>query len=305
MRLLLIFLFLAQTLAAETGIPSGTRFIRCLPLHKNTLEKFSIVHSCRDTKLKRRVIVKYVPKDKMLHELAIFSFTHSLDRAISLLDVVHDIDKDNDKDNHKIYAVIELGEGGDLFGYLEQSYKRKKYNGRLVFREAMRALLELHDHHIAHLDVKLENYILVRNPKAAGFLLKIGDFDSSELIFSDGHPSMKKTGTPRNMAPEVYGVNQSLKAEDPYGYDPFKADVYSAGIMLFHLLTNFSFYKVPSEKDDRFRLLKKLGVRAGIKAYGVEAIFNEGAISLLERMLDMNPDLRPTVREVLEDPWLQ
>jgi len=80
------------------------------------------------------------------------------------------------------------------------------------------ALEYLHDKGIAHLDLKLENLMLGHH-----FQLKIIDFD---LGWKDGDDLVTTKGTKYYRAPEI--IKQECK-------DPKKADIYSAGIILFVL----------------------------------------------------------------------
>lgn len=300
-RLILLFFMSSSLSAAELG----PRFINCVPPSKDKAEAQKLasrkIWLCNDTYLPayvtdNRVIVKYLPKDK-LGELNILEKTRHLSRAIKLLDKV--------KVGGEIYAVLEYGHGGDVHGLIERAAKRNSpvRNARIVFREAMNALFEFHQNHFAHLDVKAENFILVRRLGYYGYIVKIADFDTSEYLPPKTTPTMSIVGTYRSMAPEIYNANLWAKIEQRSAlYNPFKADIWSAGIMLFQLLTKGSLYKIPSNVDNHYRLLRRFGIRSLINAYKLPV--EDGAIKLLERMLNQKPEKRPSIEEVLKDPWL-
>jgi len=69
---------------------------------------------------------------------------------------------------------------------------------------------------VANLDLKPDNILFDEN-----WTLRICDFDHA---FTVGDPAITSKGTPNFRAPEL--VNKSTK-------DPYAADIYSAGILLY------------------------------------------------------------------------
>lgn len=84
------------------------------------------------------------------------------------------------------------------------------------------AIKEIHSKDIAHLDIKPHNVLI-----DAYYRLKLSDFGSGVIMRKDKHCE-KFVGTVHYMAPEIYN-RQS--------FDPFAADMWSFGILLYYLAT--------------------------------------------------------------------
>jgi serine/threonine-protein kinase PpkA len=120
------------------------------------------------------------------------------------------------------YLVMEFFEGGDLNKRLAGKALQPEVSLRL-FRELMLALGDIHEKGILHRDLKPQN-LMFRNDGS----LAIVDFGIAKHIDAadlTGHGEI--LGTPRYMSPEqVQG-----KALD------LRTDIYSAGVLLFQMLT--------------------------------------------------------------------
>ena len=123
------------------------------------------------------------------------------------------------------FIVTELAPYGDFSKLLlsEQLPKDEKLV-RTFFHHLIEALEYLHSNGCAHTDVKLENLLL-----AEDFTLKLADFDTAISLTEGTIPSVG-TGTRNFRAPEV----KARKCKSPKA-----ADVFSAAIVLFTLLTGY------------------------------------------------------------------
>lgn len=109
--------------------------------------------------------------------------------------------------NSKIFIVMELVEGGELFEMLNRDGKMSEARARYYFNQLVEALLYCHAMNVCHRDLKPENILL---DKAGN--IKISDFglaslyvgDSSEEGSQSRHDLLQTTcGTPNYIAPEV------------------------------------------------------------------------------------------------------
>jgi len=119
------------------------------------------------------------------------------------------------------YIIMDYAKNGDLFDALMTS--KIPFDDRLIrtyFHQIISGLEMIHSREAAHLDLKLENFLLDEN-----YNLRITDFDLSYM------PEDKKVtgrGTVNYRPPEM--IEGSCK-------DPQAADIYSLGISLFLLKT--------------------------------------------------------------------
>ncbi|XP_056175612.1 CBL-interacting serine/threonine-protein kinase 23 isoform X1 [Syzygium oleosum] len=185
----------------------------------------------------------------------------------------------------KIYIVLELVTGGELFDKIASRGRLKEDEARKYFQQLINAVDYCHSRGVFHRDLKPENLLL----DASG-TLKVSDFGLSALpqqVRDDGllHTTC---GTPNYVAPEV--INNK-------GYDGAKADLWSCGVILFVLMAGF----LPFEESNLMALYKKI-----FKAdFTCPSWFSSSAKKLIKRILDPNPLTRITIAEVIENDWFK
>ena len=137
--------------------------------------------------------------------------------------------------------VMEYCQQGELFSLLQKAYlKPEDYN--CFFKQLLRGVAYLHNHGIAHRDIKLENLLMTDE----GYI-KITDFGVSE-VFCGEHPGHRESGGEcgKNMK-ECRRCKPGICGSLPYiapevlskqgDYDPRTLDVWSCAIVyltLFH-----------------------------------------------------------------------
>mmetsp|Transcript_549 Transcript_549/g.609 ORF Transcript_549/g.609 Transcript_549/m.609 type:complete len:265 (+) Transcript_549:555-1349(+) len=136
-----------------------------------------------------------------------------------------------------------------------------------------------------HRDLKPENCLLNRDkdPK-----LTIIDFGTAST-FQKGHRYKEKFGTPYYIAPEVLKQN----------YD-YKCDIWSAGVILFILLSGYPPFNASSDE--------KIVEKVAEGKYSMEedewSLISEEAKDLVRKMLTMNPRERISAQDALKHPWI-
>lgn len=128
-------------------------------------------------------------------------------------------------DSQYYYLILELAEIGELFDSIEPDLGFQELIAHFYFRQLLNALDYIHNtHSIVHRDLKPENLLLDKFGN-----LKIADFGTATLFKKSGENRMltSKCGTTMYMAPEVFSGP----------YDGLKAELWSAGIVLFVMLT--------------------------------------------------------------------
>ena len=180
------------------------------------------------------------------------------------------------------YLIMEYVEAGDLFEYINQNGKLKEDLAMFIFRQMMSALQYCHSMNICHRDLKPEN-ILLKNDGT----IKIADFGMAALAQGPGHQLRTSCGSPHYACPEL------LKAR-PYRGD--KADIWSMGVILFAMLGA----RLPFDEEDMNIMLSK--AKKGI--YQMPLFFSDDAKDLVHRILQTNPDVRISMKEMWKHPLI-
>eukprot|EP01017_Pseudomicrothorax_dubius_P029922 TRINITY_DN3676_c0_g3_i3.p1 TRINITY_DN3676_c0_g3~~TRINITY_DN3676_c0_g3_i3.p1 ORF type:complete len:377 (+),score=108.13 TRINITY_DN3676_c0_g3_i3:596-1726(+) len=190
-------------------------------------------------------------------------------------------------DNH-INLVLELLRGGELFDkIIEKGFYTDK-DAKALMRKMLEALAYMHERGIMHRDIKPENLILSSHDNDVD--IKIADFGLATFVDIEDQ-LYKRCGTPGYVAPEVL-------ADLPYQQ---KVDVYSAGVILYILLTGCSpFY---GESYNTILIKNKKGE----VSYDFESFDHKPtpqAISLLRAMLEKDPKKRISAEDALRHEWM-
>ncbi|XP_075512018.1 CBL-interacting serine/threonine-protein kinase 3-like isoform X1 [Primulina tabacum] len=185
----------------------------------------------------------------------------------------------------KIFIIMEFVTGGELFDKIATHGKMQEDEARRYFQQLIDAVDYCHSRGVFHRDLKPENLLL----DTAGNL-KVSDFGLSALsqqIRDDGllHTTC---GTPNYVAPEVLNDR---------GYDGATADLWSCGVILFVLLAGY----LPFNDSN----LSKLYSKISSANFTCPPRFSSGAIKLITRILEPNPEKRITISEILEDKWFK
>uniref|UniRef100_A0A8C1MX39 SNF-related serine/threonine-protein kinase n=1 Tax=Cyprinus carpio TaxID=7962 RepID=A0A8C1MX39_CYPCA len=123
----------------------------------------------------------------------------------------------------KLYLILELGDGGDMFDYImkhEEGLKEelaKKY-----FAQIVHAISYCHRLHVVHRDLKPENVVFFEKQG----LVKLTDFGFSNK-FQPGKKLTTSCGSLAYSAPEI------LLGDE---YDAPAVDIWSLGVILFMLV---------------------------------------------------------------------
>lgn len=145
---------------------------------------------------------------------------------------------------------------------------------------------------MANRDLKLENLLLSSIPSSRPdasprAMVKICDFGYSKHEFNSSAHS--RVGTPIYMSPEIILGGTS--------YNIFKADIWSAGVVLYVLLSGrYPFDR--ESKDYTMRVVQgrwvpfdpKLGLSSEVQ-------------NLVGAMLRPNPETRPALTDIMTHPW--
>ncbi|KAK9845086.1 hypothetical protein WJX74_010435 [Apatococcus lobatus] len=223
-------------------------------------------------------------------ELVRASMVGQIKREISIMRVLHHpniVDlKEIMASRDKLYVVMELVPGGELFDQVIANGPFKEAKGRRVFQQLLDGLDYCHQQGIFHRDLKPENVLLAKDGS-----VKLSDFGLGALPASlqSGDGLLRTVcGTPNYVAPEVLQRR---------GYAGAPADLWSLGVVLFAVSAGC----LPFEEASLADLYRKIS-RA---EYRCPSWFSQELQDLLSHLLQPDPAQRWTVQQLRQHPWVQ
>jgi len=186
------------------------------------------VYLAHDLKLKRRVALKFLPRDLIIDDTAKRRFVREAEAAALLnhpnIITIHDIDAYQGR----IFIVMEHVDGETLRQRMATLFKALNERDRIretviLAIQICRGLAKAHQADIIHRDVKPENIVINRDN-----LVKIMDFGLAKLTgVSRITRDASTLGTARYMSPE------QIKGE-PIDR---RSDIWSFGVVLYEMIT--------------------------------------------------------------------
>jgi calcium-dependent protein kinase len=198
------------------------------------------------------------------------------------------------EDEHKINLIMEECTGGELFDdivtHIEDEKMYSEKEACLIFKQLMGAIAYCHSQGIAHRDLKPENILFLN--KSDDSPIKVIDFGLSKIFgdyFNKNNNKMNtKVGTAYYVSPEVLeGI-----------YDE-KCDIWSAGVILYILLSGVPPFNGPNDNEIYKKICKK---KFHFPDKHWSNISND-AKDLITKML-CDPMDRLTAQEVLQHIWV-
>ncbi|KAI3464780.1 hypothetical protein Pfo_021443 [Paulownia fortunei] len=191
------------------------------------------------------------------------------------------------EDKKNLHLVMELCCGGELFDRISAKGSYSEKEAARIGRQIVNVVHVCHFMGVMHRDLKPENFLMVSRDENSP--LKATDFGLSVFI-EPGIIYKDIVGSAYYVAPEVLQRN--------YGKE---IDVWSAGVILYILLSGFPPFWAESEKGIFEEILAG---HVDLQTSPWPSISN-GAKDLIKRMLTMDPKKRITAAEALEHPWLK
>ena len=180
------------------------------------------------------------------------------------------------------YNMVEELCDGDLYTEL-----MKRPNG-FSTEEVRRIMIQLNDafaqmqkHKIVHRDLKVQN-VFIKYTKRPEFDVKLGDYGFSKELSDD--ITATKLGTPITMAPEIL-MNRAYTS---------KADLWSIGIIIYHLL----FKDLPFKGRNEVMILQNI-LHNNIPRNPTDQLLND----LIHRLLVVDPRERITWKDYFAHPF--
>ena len=187
------------------------------------------------------------------------------------------------EDENSINLILEYAKNGNLYELLSQPENKKGLDEQRAFDyfiQVVNAVYYLHQNNIIHRDIKPENILIGKKG-----LLKLCDFGWAKELTLENRSTF--CGTVEYMAPEIVGSEN---------YD-FGVDIWSLGILLYEMVIGHSPFKAKNMKS----------VILNIKSHDLtyEKPLSHECRNLIEKILNINPQKRLKIKDILEHPFVK
>lgn len=189
-------------------------------------------------------------------------------------------------DARNFYLIMEYVKGGDLLNKIDNCGRFSEQLAANVMKQIFSALAYLHAKGIVHRDIKCDNILIEEHNKQV--IVKLIDFDTITKL-NTGEKLKGVYGTVYYMSPELIS-----------GTYTEKCDIWSAGIILYTLITqNFPFGGETEEI-----------IMRSITNYKVDLnLMTKHKISFelsdfISKLINPNPDKRLSAKAAIKHPWI-
>ena len=236
------------------------------------------------TKFKKPGVDLNVSVKKLLREADLHS-TLNHRNIIKCEHVFHIHDPQTGFPYVRLLMFMELCDG-DVKGMLAiEKFSEKK--AKDLMNDVCQGLQYLHDQNVCHLDIKIDNIMYVKEG-GDHYCYKLADFGiSKKYVSEDKAKIFGKAGTHMYMAPELRKIKKDWSESKP-------ADIYSLGCVLAEVQTGRVVFKQLFKDLDRFGATEHVSNKWKIGTL---------CLQLILRMTHKDPKNRPTIAQVLQDPW--
>ena len=182
----------------------------------------STVYRCIDLRLGRSVAAK-VMDERFIDDPVFRTRFRREARSMAMLShpcLVNVYDASSDGEH--VYLIMELITGGTLRELLDEQGPMKPYAAAAVMRSVLTGLSVAHEAGMVHRDIKPDNVLINGNHQ-----VKLADFGLVRAGAASRHSTDQIVGTVSYLSPEQVTGGETGP----------QSDVYSAGLLLFELLT--------------------------------------------------------------------
>src|SRR3990167_3357287 len=212
---------------------------------------------------------------RILKRIQNLKLKHSLDYVESFIE------------NDKLYIVTEYISGAELHDFVTTDAFSTISAVRSISKKILKAVQELHENNICHLDLKLENIMVdTKNEE-----VKLIDFGFSEIVKDEKSDEdrliTKFCGSVHYSAPEIV---RNIP------FNGKKADIWSLGILFYVLVAQEFPFAVDDTNEFALKILRnKLTYSSKFK--------DPLLVNLIEQMTQFDPDRRPSIKYLLQHPF--
>ncbi|KAI8115661.1 hypothetical protein FF38_02865 [Lucilia cuprina] len=190
------------------------------------------------------------------------------------------------EDKSKIYLVMELVTGGELFDRIVEKGSYTEKDASDLIRQILEAVDYMHEQGVVHRDLKPEN-LLFYSPDDDSKIM-ISDFGLSKM--EDSGIMATACGTPGYVAPEVL-------AQKPYGK---AVDIWSIGVISYILLCGYPPFYDENDANLFAQILK--GEFEFDSPYWDD--ISDSAKDFIRHLMCVNVEKRFNCKQALAHPWI-
>jgi len=225
-------------------------------------------------------------------------------------------------DGRLVYHIVPYCDGGDLFSFVERqrSGRLEEAVARHVFKQLLSALGLLQNTGLCHRDVSLEHIMIHGGDcflSGKGRCIRIPYGKDGEGITDVEAGSIRRLISPQGQCGQPHYMGPVMLANSQ-GFDAHATDLWSFGIVLFHMLFGAPPFVLANNDDPRFLAIstkgrltelteawrKTLEDAGGSSRNGQTPPPSDDVIDLLQAMLMADPKDRLSLREILAHPWV-
>jgi serine/threonine protein kinase len=188
---------------------------------------------------------------------------------VSLLDV-------HEEDGY-FFIFMEFCDGMTLLDAINTYGEFSEEDAKYIFEQIVSALEYLHSNGISHGDIKLEN--IISNNEMNVKIVDFGFASESDIL-------TVYRGSFEYSAPEILTM---------IPFEGKKADMWSAGVCFYGMLTGFLPFHEENVKDVINRICNR--------DFEIPEFISDETKYLIEHLLQIHPESRLTAKEVLKQEW--
>ena len=248
--------------------------------------KSSHIYSVEDIDNKKEYICKIYEK-KHLFEKEYNNYINYINDSQSDALIRYIYSNGINKDNIIHYIIFEYAENGCLINYLEHFGGFDEIYCKVIFKDILNGIKELHEIGLCHNNISMENILLGKD-----FKIKISNFSHSD----NNIENCKR----HNSVDAYYKSLEALSNKNTF--NGIYSDIFSLGIILLELVTGKKMkglkycyiYCFPIQHYKKF--WESIEQNTGT--------FSKNFKSLIQAMISLIPKDRLTIEEILNSDWM-
>lgn len=251
-------------------------------------------------------------KEQVLKEVTIHKLVSSGDGSAQIVEFI-----DFQESKHFYYIVQELLSGGEIFGEIVKYTYFSEDLSRHIIKQLALAVQHLHVMGVVHRDIKPENLLFepIDHVPSKNPILRASDDPSTKVDEGQFRPDVGGGGVGTvkladfGLSKQIYQTNTKTPC-GTVGYTApevvkderysMKVDMWGIGCVLYTILCGFPpFY---DEKIDVLTEKIARGEYSFLRPWWDE--ISPGAKNAVKKLLEVDPEKRYDIDELLNDPWL-